>query len=190
MSPNRKSLSGVIGVGVPSPRIAYKSTVSEFGIDDGATRDVVLTAAVLVNPIAHVARRGSDLDRLTARQRPSPQAGPATLVGSRLQPIQMLSVDLHGGKPDGRADQLINRDNGRPGSVRRNRHEGQCALVASVGQIARPARCASRRAKSWCGCGSWCKIGAQRIHPMRPDLRMQGKAALRLSFGLALEDLA
>jgi len=44
-----------------------QATVTEFGIDDGATRDVVITAAVFVNPIADVGRRGSDLDRLTAR---------------------------------------------------------------------------------------------------------------------------
>src|SRR4029453_3108663 len=59
-----------------------QATVGEFGVDDGTARDVVLTAAVLVPPIADVARRGSDLNRLTARQRPSPQAGPATFVGS------------------------------------------------------------------------------------------------------------
>jgi hypothetical protein len=44
-----------------------QATVGEFGVDDGTARDVVFTAAVLVNPIADVARRRSDFDRLTAR---------------------------------------------------------------------------------------------------------------------------
>jgi hypothetical protein len=41
--------------------------VGELGVDDGTARDVVLTAAILVNPITHIGRRGSDLDRRTAR---------------------------------------------------------------------------------------------------------------------------
>jgi hypothetical protein len=59
-----------------------QAPVRELGVDERATRDVVLTAPVLVHPIADIGRWGSDLDRLATGDQPSPQAGPAALVGS------------------------------------------------------------------------------------------------------------
>jgi hypothetical protein len=83
---------------------------------------VVLTAAVLVHPIADVRRWGSHLDGFTIEKRPPPQAGPTSFIGPGFQPVQIISVDLYGGESHRRSDQLINRDGGHPGPVRRNLH--------------------------------------------------------------------
>jgi hypothetical protein len=83
---------------------------------------VVFAAAVLVHPIADVRRRGSHLDRFTTGKQPPPQAGPTSFISSGLQPVQIISVDLYGRESHRRSDQMINRDRGQPGPVRRNPH--------------------------------------------------------------------
>jgi hypothetical protein len=57
---------------------------------------VILAAAVLMHSITYIGRWRSNLNPLTARQQPSPQAGPSTFVRPRLQPIQIFPVDLQG----------------------------------------------------------------------------------------------
>jgi hypothetical protein len=59
---------------------------------------VIFTAAILVHSVAYVGRCRGDLDRLTAGNKPSPQTGPASFVGSGFQPIEVILIDLHGGE--------------------------------------------------------------------------------------------
>jgi hypothetical protein len=93
---------------------------------------VVLTAAVLVHPIADVRRLGSHLDRFTTGEQPPPQAGPASFISPGLQPVQIVSVDLHGGESHRRSDQMINGDWGHPGPVRRNPHTVNLWAVSAI----------------------------------------------------------
>jgi hypothetical protein len=75
-----------------------KASVTELRIDDSAARYVVFTAAIFVHSVAHIGRCWGDLDWLTAGNKPSPQTGPASFVGSGLQPIDMHLIDLHSGE--------------------------------------------------------------------------------------------
>jgi hypothetical protein len=77
-----------------------QATVAELRIDHRATRDVVFTAAIFVHSVAYVGRSRGDLDGLTTRNEPPPEACPASFDGAGLQPVDMLSIDLHGGESD------------------------------------------------------------------------------------------
>ena len=83
---------------------------------------MVFAAAVLVHPIADVRRWWSYLDRFTTGKQSPPQAAPTSFISSGLQPVQIISVDLYGRQSHRRSDQMINRDWGHPGPVRRNPH--------------------------------------------------------------------
>jgi len=75
-----------------------ETAVSELRVHDRAARDLVLAAAVLMHSVADVRGWWSDLDRFTIGEEPPPQAHPPALVGSRLQPVDIISVDLYGRK--------------------------------------------------------------------------------------------
>jgi len=106
-----------------------QAAVSEFGVDDDAARDVVFAAAVLVHSVAYIGGCRGDLDRFTAGQWSTPEAGPASFVGPRLKPVDVFAVNLDCGKADRGTDQLINRDWRHPRSVRRNLHKLNVLIV-------------------------------------------------------------
>jgi hypothetical protein len=51
-----------------------------------------------MHSVADVRGWWSDLDRFTTGEVPSPQARPSTFGGPRLQPVDIISVDLYGRK--------------------------------------------------------------------------------------------
>jgi hypothetical protein len=102
-----------IGLRRDRPRLAIaangvQTPVAVLRIDDGAARDVILAAAILVDFVAYVGRRRGNLGRLTTGNQPSPDAGAASFVSPDLEPVDVPPIDLRSGESHRRGDKMIN----------------------------------------------------------------------------------
>ena len=92
---------------VPQP---IDPAVGELRIHDHAVVDIELAAAVLMHPVPDVRGLRGHLGRLTARDGPPPHAAATTLIGSGLQPVQLVAVDSHRCQAGRRGGQVFDRE--------------------------------------------------------------------------------